>query len=59
MTNEQLQTLIDQVGQIQADLEAAVQSGPVGSHRREALAMATGWLAYVPPSLRKALEYEE
>jgi hypothetical protein len=58
LTTEHLQNLIDHLEQIQADLEADVKAGPQGSLRREALAMATGWLAYVQPNLRKALEYE-
>jgi hypothetical protein len=58
LTTEQIQATVDQLERIQADLEAAVKTAPEGSLRREALAMASGWLVYVTPSLRNAIEHE-
>jgi hypothetical protein len=58
MTTEQIQAALEQVEQIRTDLEVAVQAGPEGSLRREALAMATAWLLYARGSLSTALEHE-
>jgi len=35
-----------------------VKAAPRGSPRREALAMATGWLVYVRRDLEQAMSYE-
>lgn len=58
MTTPEIQAAVDQLKRIQEDLEAAVKAGPEGSPRREALAMATGWLVYVRRDLEQAMTYE-
>ena len=58
MTTPEIQAAVDQLKRIQEDLEAAVKTTPQGSQRREALAMATGWMVYVRRDLEQAMSYE-
>jgi hypothetical protein len=58
MTPERIQAILDQVDAIRAEIEEAVKAGPETSIRREALAMATGWMPYVRANLKRALECE-